>query len=86
MEDITMLNMEVKSNLPPQKIIEKLKGFFGKGGLGLSLEDESSQCLSFHGGGGYVTATLCPDGKETRIDFVSQEWDVQVKKFASDLK
>ena len=81
-----MLNMEVKSTLPPEKIIKKLKGYFGQGGLGLNLEDESSQCLSFHGGGGYVTATLCPDGKETRIDFISQEWEVQVKNFASDLK
>ena len=81
-----MLNMEVKSKLPHEKIVKKLKGFFGEGGLGLSLQDESSQCLSFHGGGGYVTATLCQEGKETRIDFVSQEWEVQVKNFASDLK
>ena len=81
-----MLNLEVRSKLPPEKIVDKLKGFFGEGGLGLSLEDESSQCLSFHGGGGYVTATLCPEGSKTRIEFVSQEWEIQVKKFTSDLK
>ena len=60
-----MLKMEVKSKLPPEKIVDKLKGFFGEGGLGLRLEDESAQCLSFHGGGGYVTATLCPEESKT---------------------
>ena len=81
-----MLKLETKSKLPPEQIVDELKGFFGEGGLGLSLEDESSQCLSFQGGGGYVTATLCPEENETRIEFVSQEWEIQVKKFTSELK
>ena len=80
-----MLKMEVNSKLSPEKIVDKLKGFFGESGLGLRLEDESDQCLSFHGGGGYVTATLCPEGSKTRIEFVTQEWEIQVKNFASDL-
>ena len=81
-----MLKLETKSKLPPEKIVDELKSFFGEGGLGLSLEDESSQCLSFQGGGGYVTATVCPEESETRIEFVSQEWEIQVKKFTSGLK
>jgi hypothetical protein len=81
-----MLKLETKSKLPPEKIVDKLKGFFGKGGLGLGLEEESSQCLSFQGGGGYVTATLCPEESMTRIEFVTQEWEIQVKKFTSGLK
>jgi hypothetical protein len=86
MEDITMLKLETKSKLPPEKIVDELKGFFGEDGMGLNLEEESSQCLSFQGGGGYVTATLCPEERETRIEFVTQEWEIQVKKFTSELK
>ena len=81
-----MLKLETKSKLPPEKIVDKLKGFFGEGGLGLDLEEETSKCLTFQGGGGYVTATLCQEEKKTRIEFVSQEWEIQVKKFTSELK
>ena len=81
-----MLKLETKSKLTPEKIVDKLKGFFGEGGLGLDLEEETSQCLTFQGGGGYVTVTLCQEEKKTRIEFVSQEWEIQVKKFTSELK
>ena len=80
-----MLRMEAKSKLPPDKVGEKLKLFFGNGGLGLDLKEEASGCLTFEGGGGYVTATICPEEDKTRVDLVTQEWDYQVKKFASEL-
>jgi hypothetical protein len=48
----------------------------------LKLDEESSDCLNFSGGGGYVSAVLCPAGKKTEIDLVSQEWEYQVKEFA----
>jgi hypothetical protein len=80
-----MLNLEVKTKLGQEEVVKKLKAFFGKGGLGLNLTEESSQCLNFEGGGGYVTATACSDGGKTRINLVSQEWDYQVKEFSSTL-
>ncbi|RPJ10822.1 MAG: hypothetical protein EHM36_02735 [Deltaproteobacteria bacterium] len=88
-----MLNLEVKTKLTQQEVVDRLKRFFGKGGLGLDLTDEGPQCLSFEGGGGHVTATLCPEedlgkgpGKgKIRINLVTQEWDHQVKEFASGL-
>ena len=80
-----MLRMETKSKLSPDKVGEKLKRFFGNGGLGLDLSEETSGCLTFQGGGGYVTATMCPEEDKTRVDLVTQEWDYQVKKFLSEL-
>jgi len=80
-----MINLEVTTKLGQVEAMERLKRFFGKGGLGLDLSEEAPQCLSFEGGGGYVTPTLCPEEGKTRIDLVSQEWDDQVKKFASGL-
>ena len=80
-----MINLEVKTKLKQEEVLERLKKFFGKGGLGLEIAEEVPQCLTFEGGGGHVTATLCPEEGKTRINLVSQEWDSQVKKFASSL-
>ena len=80
-----MINLEVKTKLSPRESMDRLKNFFGKGGLGLDISEETPQCLTFEGGGGHVTATLCSEGDKTRINLVAQEWDVQVKKFASSL-
>ncbi len=80
-----MLNLEVRTKLTGEEITEELKKFFGKGGLGLDLTEEGPQCLTFEGGGGHVTVTFCLEEKKTRVNLVTQEWDYQVKQFASGL-
>jgi hypothetical protein len=80
-----MINLDVKTKLKQEKVINRLKKFFGKGGLGLEITEEAPQCLTFEGGGGYVTATLCSEEDKIRINLATQEWDSQVKKFASSL-
>ena len=81
-----MLSLECKTRLAPDKVLEELKRSFGKSGLGLEVQEETPQCITFRGGGGYVTATLCEEKGKTRVDLVTQEWDYQVKQFASKLK
>ena len=80
-----MLNLEVKTKLSTEEVTKRARRFFGKDGLGLEVSEENPQCLSFEGGGGYVTATLCSEGDKTRVTLVTQEWDFQVKEFASSL-
>ena len=80
-----MLNLDVRTKAAEKEVIEQLKNYFGKGGLGLALTEEGPQCLTFEGGGGHVTATLCQEEGKTRINLVTQEWDFQVKKFTSSL-
>jgi hypothetical protein len=80
-----MLNLEMKTKLSQEETIQQLKKYFGKGGLGLEVTEETPQCINFEGGGGHVIATICQEGDKTRIDLVTQEWDYQVKKFVSDL-
>jgi hypothetical protein len=80
-----MLNLDVKTKASQEEVTKRLKKFFGKGGLGLDVTEEAPQCLTFEGGGGHVTATLCPEEGKTRINLVTQEWENQVKKFASSL-
>ena len=80
-----MIKLEVKTKLKQEEVIERLKKFFGKSGLGLEIVEEAPQCLTFEGGGGHLTASFCPEEGKMRINLVSQEWDSQVKKFASSL-
>jgi hypothetical protein len=51
----------------------------------MELKEDSPLCLTFSGGGGYVTATLCTEGGKTRVSLVSQEWERQAEKFLSTL-
>jgi ribosomal protein RSM22 (predicted rRNA methylase) len=80
-----VLNLEVSTKLSEEKVIQRLKKFFGEGGLGLDVIEEAPRCVSFRGGGGHVTATLCSEEARIRITLVTQEWENQVKKFASSL-
>ena len=66
-----MIHMEATSRLAPGEVLERVKKFFGKGGQGLELTEESASCLTFTGGGGYVTATVCRGGErdESRYGF-----------------
>jgi hypothetical protein len=81
-----MLSLECKTSLAPSRALEELKRAFGKGGLGLEVKEESPGCITFEGGGGYITATLCEEKGKTRIDLVTQEWDYPVKQFATKIK
>jgi len=81
-----MIRFEHRSKLRPEQVLQQLKRSFGKGGLGLDLKEETPTCVTFEGGGGYVTASLCEDKGETRVDIISQEWDYHVKQFISNLR
>lgn len=80
-----MLNLEVKTDLSLEEVVNKLKAFFSKGGLGLALKEEEPLCLSFEGGGGFVSARLCEEQGKTHVDLTTREWEHQVKQFASEI-
>jgi hypothetical protein len=80
-----MIKLEAKTKLSPAEMMNRLKHFFGKEGLGLETTEETPECLNFEGGGGYVNASICFEKGETRLNLLTQEWDYQVKKFISEL-
>jgi hypothetical protein len=80
-----MLKLDCRRKRSAKEVVERIKSSFGKGGLGLHFKEETPVCLTFERGGGYVTATLCEEDSGTRVDLVTQEWDHQVKQFASPL-
>ena len=80
-----MINLEIKTGLTVEETRKRLKAFFGKDGLGLDIKEDSDDCLNFEGSGGFVNAVTCIDEGKTKIELSSQEWDKQVKDFASHL-
>ena len=56
--DAAMLKLEVKTKQKPTKVVQKIKEYIGQGSLGLTLENETPQCLNFEGAGGYVTVHI----------------------------
>lgn len=79
-----MLKLEVKTRLPEEQVKQRVKAFF-KDGNGLDITAETSDCVTFEGGGGYVTATLYREANETRVELETREWEEQVKRFAREV-
>jgi len=80
-----MINLETESKLSIEEITKRAKSFFGKGGLGLEIVDESTECLNFAGGGGFVNVVICPTEGKNRVELQTREWENPVKQFASKL-
>ena len=76
-----MLKLEVKTRLPEEQVKQRITAFF-RDGNGLNITAEAPDCLTFEGSGGYVTATICREANETRVELETQEWEEQVKQFA----
>jgi hypothetical protein len=75
-----------ETKLEAEEVLRRAEGFFGKGGLGLTVIERNECCLSFEGSGGHVTvsAARCkPD--RTEVDLETREWDYQVKRFMEEL-
>jgi len=77
-----MLNLEVKTKLSPEEVIKRAVAFFGSGGYGLEIKEQSESCAYFEGGGGGVDITTCTEEKGTSVELASREWDYQVNEFA----
>ena len=65
----------------PEKAIQEAISFFGEGGLGLEIIEQSACCVSFEGGGGHVTVTANTQDKETTLELETREWDYHVRQF-----
>ena len=80
-----MLSLEVQTKETSENVMKKFKDYFGEGGLGLELTSDTAGCLTFEGGGGFVTASVCSEESGTKIQLETREWDHQVKRFASEI-
>jgi hypothetical protein len=81
-----MLKLNVRTKSKPEEVAKKALEFFGPGGYGLKVTEQSDTCVYFEGGGGGVEVTVCTDEKGTSVDLETREWEYQVKEFAGKIK
>ncbi len=81
-----MLRIAVETNLKPEAVVQKAIGFFGPSGNRMKVLGQTDSCVSFEGGGGSVSVTTLPTGKNTSVEVVTQEWEELVKEFMRRIK
>ena len=80
-----MLRISTITKMSPQEAIKKAVSFFGVGGYGLEVKEETSSYAYFEGGGGGVEVTACAEEKGTSVELISREWDYQVREFINKI-
>jgi len=81
-----MLKLNVRTRRKPEEVVKRALEFFGPGGYGLKVTEQSDTCAYFEGGGGGIEVTAYSDGKGTSVDMETREWEYQVKEFAGKIK
>lgn len=80
-----MLKVERMTDRSKEDIGQLIRGHFGTGGLGMNLSSDAAGCLIFEGGGGYVRAIITRAGERTRLQLLTQEWEIRVKEFIGEV-
>ena len=76
-----MLRIATKTSFTPEEVIKKAIQFFGPDGYKLKINGQTETSVTFEGGGGAVEISACAENGKTTVDFLSREWDYQVKEF-----
>jgi hypothetical protein len=80
-EEELMLRIATKTKLSPEEVIRKAIKFFGTDNYKLKITAQTETSASFEGGGGSIDVSACEGNGKTSVDFLSREWDYQVKEF-----
>ncbi len=79
------MRMSAKTKLKPEEVVRRAINFFGPGGQGLEVKNESAGYVYFEGGGGSVEVIASAEVKGASVELVSREWDYQLKEFLGNL-
>jgi hypothetical protein len=80
-----MIRIAKKTRLNTDEILAKASRYFGKGGEGLDEMERGPCCISFGGGGGYVTVTVFEKTEQQEVEVETREFEYQVKRFLESL-
>jgi len=76
-----MLHITKDTAHSADEIIKRASDYFGNKGIGLEEKERNSCCITFEGGGGYVSVSVMEAGGKRDVDAESREWEYQVKQF-----
>jgi hypothetical protein len=80
-----VLNISTKTKLTPEEAVNKVVKYFGPNGYKLKVVKLTKTMAYLEGGGGSVAVTATKDDVKTSLDFISVEWDYQVKEFIKSI-
>ena len=80
-----MLKIAKQTGLVPEEVIDRASKFFGKGGEGLEEKERNPCCISFEGGGGYVSISIDDEKKHRMVAVETREFEYQAKQFLGKL-
>jgi hypothetical protein len=80
-----MIKIANQTRLAPEEVVERASKFFGKGGEGLEEKGRNACCISFEGGGGYVSISIFDEEKQRTVEVESREFEYQAKQFLATL-
>lgn len=80
-----MLKIARQTRLKPIEVIERAVTFFGQGGQGLTETQRNACCVSFEGGGGFVSVSITEEDDRHSVDVETREYEYQVKRFLETL-
>lgn len=81
-----MLRIAAETRLTPEEAIKKVIAYFGPGGHKMELIRQTDTTVYFEGTGGSIEASAVKENGKTSLEFISLEWDYQVKEFIRTLK
>ena len=76
-----MIKIAKQTRLTPEQVIDRASKFFGKDGEGLEEKERNPCCISFEGGGGYVSISINEEEKNRMVDVETREFEYQAKQF-----
>ena len=83
-----MKSLGKKTTLQPVEVLDRAMEFFGPAGLGLAPRGFNGDCLTFEGGGGYVSIEACPQGvghSGSDVRLTALEWEEPAQEFMADV-
>jgi hypothetical protein len=73
-----------KTTLQPVEVLDRAMEFFGPAGLGLAPRGPNGDCVTFEGGGGYMSIEACPQGAGhpgSDVRLTALEWEKPAQAF-----
>jgi hypothetical protein len=80
-----MIRITKQTGLAPEEVIDRASKYFGKDGQGLQEKERNPCCLSFEGGGGYLSIAIYDEEKYRMVEIESREFEYQAKRFLETL-
>jgi len=80
-----MLKIAKQTKLAHEEVMNRASKFFGKNGEGLEEIERNPCCISFEGGGGYVSVSITDEQKHRTVDVETREYEYQAKQFLGTL-